>query len=66
VVVRMPACVARTGSGNTTHFGVCGSDCCVRVYKVCCPNGSSAPTITLDSSSSPGCSQSGGCESTCP
>lgn len=66
-IVRIPACVLRTGTGILTHFTVCsGSGCCVRVYDVCCPNGAGAPSVTLSSSSSPGCSPTSGCESTCP
>ncbi len=67
-VVKIPACVQRLGTGLGTHFTVCGGGgCCTRVYNVCCPTGSSAPQITLASSSSPGCSgAAAGCESTCP
>lgn len=66
-VVRIPACVKRLGTGTDTFFEVCaGSGCCVRVYSVCCPAGGGGPNINLVSSTSPGCVNCTGCDSTCP
>jgi len=68
VEVRLPACVGRIGTGTATHFQACDTDCCVRTYHVCCPNGPGAPIIDLVSTSGPSCSgyiQGVPCTSTC-
>lgn len=66
--VRLPACVGRIGIGIGTYFQECDTNCCVRTYHICCPNGPGAPIIDLVSTSGPSCSgsiQGATCTSTC-
>jgi hypothetical protein len=60
-------CVLRLGSGVGTMFQPCPDPgCCSRLYTVCCPNGATAPVITLISAEGPNCSGMGACQATCP
>jgi hypothetical protein len=67
-VVRLPACVERMGTGETTHFIPCGAPgCCTRRYAVCCPNGLTEPVVLLLAAEGPPCEgKMEECESTCP
>lgn len=64
--VRQNCCVDRFGTGLATKFKACEiSQCCIRTYTICCPEGAPEPEIKLKGATGGPCSGDE-CHNTCP